>query len=128
MKMAGNHLIVHIFEPEVALNIMATTPTEFADTEIWFCLSGRIPKEGYQRIVSDMILCNATKNQADQIIDQRFAPFLPPPTIPILTLEEFLSTFAERETSFMIYVHAPPVDHLDVRQAIINTTMLNGVE
>ena len=40
MTMAGNHLIVHIFEPEVALNIMATTPTEFADTEIWFCLSG----------------------------------------------------------------------------------------
>ena len=40
MTMAGNHLIVHIFEPEVALHIMATTPTEFADTVIWFCLSG----------------------------------------------------------------------------------------
>ena len=40
MTMAGNHLIVHILEPEVVLHIMATTPTEFADTEIWFCLSG----------------------------------------------------------------------------------------
>ena len=128
MTMAGNHLIVHILEPEVVLHIMATTPTEFADTEIWFCLSGWISKEGYQRIVNDMILCNVTRNRADQIIDQHLAPFLPPLTIRILTLEEFHSTFAEHETSFMIYVYAPPVVHLDVRQAIFNTTMLNGVE
>ena len=32
---------------EVALNIMATAPTEFANTEIWFRLSGRISKEDY---------------------------------------------------------------------------------
>ena len=75
-----------------------------------------------------MILCNVTRNRADQIIDQHLAPFLPPLTIRILTLEEFHSTFAEHETSFMIYVHALPVVHPDVRQAIINTTMLNGVE
>ena len=107
---------------------MATGPIEFADIEIWFRLSGRISKEDYQRIVNDMILCNATRNRADRIIDQRPAPFLPPPTIRILTLEEFHSAFAECETQFMIYVSAPPVVHPDVRQAIINTAMLNGVE
>ena len=47
MTMAGNHLIVHILEPEVVLHIMATTPTEFANTEIWFRLSGWISKEDY---------------------------------------------------------------------------------
>ena len=75
-----------------------------------------------------MILCNATQNRANRIIDQHSAPFLPPPTIRILTLEEFHSAFAEHETPFMIYVPAPPIVHLDVRQAIINMAMLNGVE
>nr|POE91239.1 hypothetical protein CFP56_40480 [Quercus suber] len=56
------------------------------------------------------------------------APLLPPPTILILTLEEFHFALAERETPFMIYVPAPPVVHPDVRLAIINTAMLNGVE
>ena len=107
---------------------MATAPIEFADTEIWFRLSGQISKEDCQRIVNDMILCNATRNRADRIIDQRPAPFLPPPTIRILTLEEFHSAFAERETPFMIYVPAPPVVHPDVRQAIIDMAMLNSVE
>ena len=107
---------------------MATAPIEFADIEIWFCLFGRISKEDYQRIVNDMILCNATRNRADRIIDQRPAHFLPTPTIRILTLEEFHSAFAERETQFIIYVLAPPVVHPDVRQAIIDMAMLNGVE
>ena len=75
-----------------------------------------------------MILSNATRNRADRIIDQCPAPFLPPPTIQILTLEEFHSAFAERETPFMIYVPALPVVHPDVRQAIIDMAMLNGVE
>nr|POE91240.1 hypothetical protein CFP56_40481 [Quercus suber] len=125
--MAGNHFTVHVLDPEVALNIMATAPTEFADTKIWFHLSSQISKEVYQRIVNDMILCNATRNRVDRIIDQRLAPFLPPTTIRILTLEEFHSAFTERETPFMINVPTPPVVHPDVRQAIINTTMLNGV-
>ena len=107
---------------------MATTPIEFADIEIWFCLSGRISKEDYQRIVNDMILRNATWNRVDRIIDQRPTPFLLPPTIRILTLEEFHSAFVERETPFMIYVPAPPVVHPDVRQAIVDMAMLNGVE
>nr|POE91241.1 hypothetical protein CFP56_40482 [Quercus suber] len=127
MTMAGNHFAVHVFDLEVALNIMATTLTEFADTEICFHLSSQISKEVYQRIVNDMILCNATQNQADRIIDQRLASFLPPPTIRILTLEEFHSAFAERETPFMINVSTPPVVHPDVWQAIINTAILNGV-
>nr|POE91242.1 hypothetical protein CFP56_40483 [Quercus suber] len=126
--MAGNHFTVHVLDPEVALNIMATAPTEFTNAEIWFRLSSQISEEVYQRIVNDMILCNATRNQADRIIDQGLAPFLLPPTIRILTLEEFHSAFAERETLFMINVPTPPVVHPDVRQAIINTTMLNGVE
>ena len=75
-----------------------------------------------------MILCNATRNRADRIIDQRPAPFLPPPTIRILTLEEFHSAFAERETPFMIFVPGHPVVHPNVRQAIINAAILNGVE
>jgi len=100
--MAGNHFTIHVFNLEVALNIMATAPTKFADIEIWFRLSGRISKEDYPRIVNDMILCNVTQNQADRIIDPRPAPFLPPPTIQILTLKEFHSTIAERETPFMI--------------------------
>ena len=107
---------------------MATAPTKFADTEIWFCLFGRISIEDYQKIVNDMILCNATQNRADRIIDQRSAPFLPPPTIRILTLEGFHSAFAEHETPFMIYVPTLPVVHADIWQAIINTAMLNGVE
>ena len=107
---------------------MATALIEFADIEIWFRHSGQISKEDYQRIVNDMILCNATRNRVDRIIDQCLAPFLPPPTIRILTLEEFHSAFAERETPFMIYVPTPPVVHLDVWQAIINMAMLNGVE
>ena len=107
---------------------MATAPIEFADIEIWFSLSDRISKEDYQRIVNDMILCNATQNRADRIINQRPTPFLLPPTIRILTLEEFHSAFAERETPFMIYVPTPPVVHPDVWQAIINMAMLNGVE
>ena len=75
-----------------------------------------------------MILCNATQNQADRIINQCPVPFLPPPTIQILTLEEFHSAFVEQETLFMIYVLASPVVHSDVRQAINNIAMLNGVE
>ena len=126
--MVGNHFIVHVFDPEVALNIMATAPTKFTNTKIWFCLFGPISKVDYQRIVNDMILCNATQNRADRIINQCPVPFLPPPTIRILTLEEFHSAFVERETPFMIYVLTSPVVHPDVRQAIINTSMLNGVE
>ena len=107
---------------------MTTAPIEFADIEIWFRLSGQISKEDYQRIVNDMILCNATRNRADRIIDQCPIPFLPPPTIRILTLEEFHSAFVEWETPFMIYVLASQVVYPDVRQAINNTAMLNGVE
>ena len=110
------------------MNIIATAPIEFTNTEIWFRLSGQISKEDYYKIINDIILCNAIRNRVDRIIDQRLAPFLPPLTIRILTLEEFHSAFAERETPFMIYVPASPVVYPDVRQAIINMAMLDGVE
>ena len=128
MAGAGNHFTVNVFNPDIAMNMIATAPTEFPDTEIWFRLSGQISQEGYQMIVNDMILSNATRNRADRIVNQRPAPFLPPPTIPILTLDEFRSAFAERETPFMIYVPGHPVVDPNVRQAIINTAIINGVE
>ena len=71
MAGAGNHFSVNVFNPDIAMNMIATAPTEFPDTEIWFRLSGQISQEGYQMIVNDMILSNTTRNRADRIVDRK---------------------------------------------------------